>query len=69
MEVGPAAKAGVRGWVKKTKRAPMKKLVFLFFMALALVLNAQEDSSKWTVSGYVKNMQVMLFFNDAYTDF
>ncbi|HQU58464.1 MAG TPA: hypothetical protein PLU64_04690, partial [Saprospiraceae bacterium] len=47
----------------------MKKLVFLFFMALALVLNAQEDSSKWTVSGYVKNMQALLFFNDAYPDF
>ena len=47
----------------------MKKLVFLFFMALALVLNAQEDSSKWTVSGHVKNMQALLFFNDAYPDF
>lgn len=41
----------------------------LTFLAVSLVLSVQaQDDSKWSFSGYVKNMQSVLSFNDSYYD-
>ena len=49
----------------------MKKYSLLILILLAVgLLPAQEGAVKnWSVNGYVKNMQTLLFFNDAYPDF
>ncbi|MCB9264396.1 MAG: hypothetical protein H6558_05145 [Lewinellaceae bacterium] len=37
-------------------------------LAFALLGHSQDKSKNWSLSGYVKNMQTLLFFNDAYPD-
>lgn len=47
----------------------MTRLLLLLVLGLSLVpLEAQEETRNWTVNGYLKNMQTLLFFNDAYPD-
>lgn len=52
----------------------MRYIIIIGLLTWVLApLKAQEDSlstpSRWEVNGYVKNLQTLLFFNDAYPDF
>lgn len=42
-------------------------LIILVFIGLSK-LQAQDESAKIEINGYVKNLQTLLFFNDAYPD-
>lgn len=47
----------------------MKRLLLLIALGASLAqLPAQGDTRNWTLSGYLKNMQTLLFFNEAYPD-
>jgi hypothetical protein len=48
----------------------MKTVYCIFLLSfLPLITWSQEDAPRnWSVNGYVKNMQTLLFFNDAYPD-
>ena len=47
----------------------MKRLLLWLVLGLSLFrLQGQEDTRNWSVNGYIKNMQTLLFFNDAYPD-
>ena len=47
----------------------MKKLLFVFALVLPFALSAQlsteeEKPKNWTLSGYIKNLQTLIFFNN-----
>ncbi len=46
----------------------MNRLFFLLLLLRISPIPAQEDSSSIEINGYVKNLQTLLFFNDAYPD-
>ncbi|MCO6491155.1 MAG: hypothetical protein J5I98_22245 [Phaeodactylibacter sp.] len=47
----------------------MRNIALAFLLSLPLLANAQEDEPRnWSFDGYIKNMQTLLFFNDAYPD-
>lgn len=47
----------------------MKRILLLMVLGMSLAqLQAQDEPRNWTVNGYLKNMQTLLFFNDAYPD-
>ena len=48
----------------------MRRLILVFLLFLPFWGRAQEDKPRnWSFNGYVKNMQTLLFFNDAFPDF
>ena len=48
----------------------MRRLILVFLLLLPFWGRAQEDKPRnWSFNGYVKNMQTLLFFNDAFPDF
>lgn len=47
----------------------MKTLLYVSFLLLPLMAYSQEEAPRnWSLNGYLKNMQTLLFFNDAYPD-
>ncbi len=46
----------------------MNRFFFLLLLLRISPTSAQEDSSSIEINGYVKNLQTLLFFNDAYPD-
>lgn len=47
----------------------MRNLLIIFLTLLPCLVHGQEEALKnWRLSGYVKNMQTLLFFNDAFPD-
>lgn len=48
----------------------MKKLIYICLLGLPLWSFGQEEEKirNWDLNGYVKNLQTMLFFNEAYPD-
>jgi len=43
-------------------------ITFLLFCLPLLAYAQEEEPRKWSVNGYLKNMQALLFFNDAFPD-
>jgi hypothetical protein len=48
----------------------MKKVMLIVLLAVPLLSHGQEEEKvrNWSLNGYVKNLQTLLFFNDAYPD-
>jgi hypothetical protein len=47
----------------------MRTIFFLLMLTYSLGLFAQEEKPRnWSVNGYLKNMQTLIFFNEAYPD-
>lgn len=46
-----------------------KGLILIGLLAFSLLGQGQDSPKNWSLTGYVKNMQTLLFFNDAFPDF
>lgn len=48
----------------------MKRSICILLLVIPLLSHAQEEekTKNWELNGYVKNLQTLLFFNDAYPD-
>ena len=46
----------------------MRKGLIIGLLAFSILAQGQDEPKNWSLTGYVKNMQTLLFFNDAYPD-
>jgi len=53
----------------KLKNSTLKKIIYVVLLWLPVIGMAQDDEpKKWELGGYVKNLQTLIFFNEAYPD-
>lgn len=51
-----------------SSKIPFRNYLLLFLLSCSFLMHAQTPERKWELNGYVKNLQTLLFFNDAYPD-